>query len=179
MNRSLACTLALASACLVTTTAAAEMIAGNEVFIQGVAGPQNGYTYWGSNINGMNHALGTTGQTFADSSSSNFFVTVSSWVNSPTSVTFCIDFSNYGPGQYSLHAFEIIGLKNDHTLVGVTATQGTAIIQDGNKVRWDGTGQGLVGDPLVYLKIEQSPAPGAVALFGLAGLTARGRRRAR
>ncbi|MBL9140467.1 MAG: hypothetical protein JNK53_01255 [Phycisphaerae bacterium] len=162
----------------------AEFAEGNLAYIQGVAGPQNGYTYWGSNINGQYHALGATAQTYNDTFAPSYFVSVTSWVNSPWSVTFSFDFSQYNPGQYSLHAIEIIGLKNDGSLASVSASQGTAWVQDGNKIRWDGNGASLANDPKLVLVIEQVPGPGALALLavtglcGSTGLTASRRRRA-
>lgn len=155
----------------------ADFAIGNEVYIQGIAGPQNGYTYWGSNVNGQNHALGQVGQQFVDTFSNTDFVSVTSWVNSQYSVTFSFDFSQFNPGAYSLHALEIIGLKNDGSLSGVSASQGFAYVQDGNKIRWDGNGAGLQEMPKLLLTITQVPAPSAFALLGVAGLSRSRRRR--
>ncbi len=167
----------LCGSAAVATISHAEFVAGNPVWIQGIAGPQNGYTYWGTNIDGNFHSLGAAGQQYADSTFSNYYVSVTSWVNSPTSVTFSFDFSNYNPGAYSLHALEIIGLKNDGSLSSVTASQGLAQVESGVKIRWDGNGASLATEPKLVLVIEQVPAPGAVAVLALGGLVGSRRRR--
>jgi MYXO-CTERM domain-containing protein len=172
-------TLVIACGCVaaVATPAVAEFAAGNQVFIQGVAGPQNGYTYWGTNVDGIMHALGATDQQYFDSFAPTTFVSVSSWVNSPWSVSFSFDFSGFDPGQYSVHAFEIIGLKADGSLASVQASVGSASVQDGIKIRWDGLGSALAESPKVFLTIEQVPAPGALVALAVGGLTAGRRRR--
>ncbi len=162
-----------------TTSLQAEFVTGNLAYIQGVAGPETGYTYWGSNVNGQFHALGTSNQQFADQTLTNNYVSVSSTVLSPTSMTFLFDFSNYSPGSYTLHAFEIDGLKTDFSILSVTASQGYAFTPDGNKIRWDGLGADLAINGLVSLTLTQAvPAPGAMALIGLAGFAGTRRRRA-
>ncbi len=166
-----------AAAAAIAPLARAEFAEGNPVWIQGIAGPQNGYTYWGTNINGQYHDLGDANQQYQDTFNPNNYVSVTSWVNSPWSVTFSFDFSAYSPGTYSLHALEIIGLKNDGSLSSVTASQGAAYVQAGNKIRWDGNGADLANAPKLVLVIEQVPAPGALALLTLGGLTRTRRRR--
>lgn len=180
ISSSVRCALALAAATIVFAPdlAQAEFAEGNEVYIQGVAGPENGYTYWGSNVNGQTHALGDSSQLFADSFNSAYYVSVSSVVLSSTKVGFSISFFDYNPGQYSLHALEIIGLKNDGSISSVTASQGIAVVQAGNKIRWDGNGVDLAYQPKLVLIVEQVPAPGAIALLGVAGLAGSRRRRA-
>lgn len=171
--------LTLAGGCTsaATPAALADFAAGNLVFVQGVAGPQNGYTYWGTNVDGNMHALGTTGQQYFDSFAPTTFVTVSSWVNSPWSVSFSVDFSAFNPGQYSVHAFELIGLKNDGSIASVQSSVGTAYVQEGNKIRWDGSGTDLATTPKVFLTIEQVPVPGVLGALALGGLMAGRRRR--
>jgi hypothetical protein len=173
----LASVLGASAAVAIAPLAHAEFAEGNPVWIQGVAGPENGYTYWGTNISGQYHDLGDANQQYQDTFNTNNYVSVTSWVNSPWSVTFSFDFSAYSPGTYSLHALEIIGLKNDGSLSSVTASQGGAVVQSGNKIRWDGTGAGLANAPKLVLVIEQVPAPGALALLALGGLTGTRRRR--
>lgn len=161
----------LCLAATLSTAAAADFAVGNEVFIQGVSGPEAGYTYW----QGF-HDLGDSGQIFTNDTFSTQVISVTSWVNSATSVSFSFDFSNYDPGFYSLHSLEIFGLKSDGSLASVTASQGLAYVQDGIKIRWDGSGLDLVEQPKLVLTIEQVPAPGGLVLLGVAGLMSRGRR---
>jgi len=170
-------TVASAGIALTTAAVRADFAEGNLVYIQGVAGPQNGYTYWGTNVDDQSHALGTAGQVFADSFSSAGHVLVTSWVNSPTSVVFSFDFSNFNPAQYSVHAIEILGLKNDGSLSSVIASQGLAYVQDGIKIRWDGLGANLAEEPKLLLTIEQVPAPGALGAMGIAAFAVSRRRR--
>lgn len=171
--------LAVGSVCIAmpVSVASAEFAAGNLSYIQGVAGPENGYSYWGSNVSGLYHPLGTSGQSFTETYSTAGVVLVTSWVNSPTSVTFLFDFSGFNPGQYSVHAIEIIGLKEDGSLSSVTASQGSAYVQGGIKIRWDGLGADLAQQPQLMLTIEQVPAPGAMAVLFGSALVAGARRR--
>ncbi len=164
--------IGLAGAAALSTFASAEFVLGNEVFIQGVSGPQDGYTYW----QGF-HDLGDTGQVFQNGTFPSQVVTVSSWINSATSVTFSFDFSEYDPAYYTLHAFEIFGLKEDGTLSSVSFSQGFAYVQEGTKIRWDGSGLDLAEEPKLVLTVEQVPGPSAIALLGIAGAAGWRRRR--
>lgn len=165
--------IALTCAVALTSMACAEFVIGNEVYIQGISGPQDGYTYW----QGF-HDLGDLAQPFQNGTFPTQIVTVSSWVNSATSVTFSFDFSGYDPGYYTLHALEIFNLKNDGSLSSVTSSQGFAYVQDGIKIRWDGLGADLALAPKLVLTIEQVPAPAALSLLGVAAVAATRRRRA-
>ncbi len=168
----------LAAAAL-AAAANAEFAVGDTVLIQGVAGPEGGYTYWGWNTANVPHSLGTSNQIYLDTTNPNNFVSVTSWItNAGSTVNFSFDFSHYLPGNFTLHALEIDGLKPDGSPISVTASQGTAHIGAANKVRWDGSGASLAQDPKLLLSVTNVPAPGALALIGAAGIIGARRRRA-
>jgi MYXO-CTERM domain-containing protein len=176
-KRTLFATVFLASTALVAA-ANADFAAGNFVAIDGTAFGNDGListTYGGS------HQLGG-GSQFADNVyGPQLFVTVTSNVVSSTMVTFSFDFSNWTPADYPQNGINIIGLKSDLSVYQVTSSAGTAIT-DGNDVHWEGSGAEITGSPAgngsykLLITVTQVPAPGAVALLGMAGLV-RGRRR--
>jgi len=114
----------------VSSVASADFFIDQPVTVIGAAGPQFGGTSWGTNIaGGTTHLLGTS-TTYPDAGFPAFFVVVTSVVNNINSLTITLDFSNFGPGDFDFHAVDITGLKQDGSIIGVTASQGIAQIFD-------------------------------------------------
>ena len=162
----------------VSSVASADFFIDQPVTVIGAAGPQFGGTSWGTNIaGGTTHLLGTS-TTYPDAGFPAFFVVVTSVVNNINSLTITMDFSNFSPGDFDFHAVDITGLKQDGSIIGVTASQGIAqIFDNGNSIHWDGSGPALALNGIVTIEITQIPTPGAAALVGLGGLIGMRRRR--
>lgn len=155
----------------------AEFFPGQLVTINGVAGPQFGGTSWGTNDGQGQHGLGGS-STYWDANFGSpdvLQVFVDSEFLAPNIISFTFDFGQFFPADFSNHEIHILGLKQDSSIVGVTASQGQ-IVHNGNDVTWFGTGAGLGDNPDLKITVEQIPAPGALALLGVAGLVARRRR---
>lgn len=166
------------AAAAVAAAANADFYDGQEIAISGFAystGPV-GNTSWGFAAGQGLYDLGYTGNFFDSVYGPDYPVVVNSTVNDPYSVTFSIDFSGFFPGDFETHAIEIVGLKSDFTISGVQGNS-QGFTTDGNNVLWQGTGAELASLGSLNFKVFQVPAPGALALLGLAGL-ARNRRRA-
>lgn len=168
----------LASAAVVAV-ANAEFAIDNHVSVSGTAFGNDGLI---STTYGGGHLLGSGSQFIDDVYGPNFFVIVTSNVVSSTMVTFSFDFSNWTPYDYPQNAIDIYGLKSDLSIFQVTSSAGT-VITDGNDVHWYGTGAEITGPPegngsyKLLITVEQVPAPGALALLGMAGLAGTRRRR--
>ncbi len=172
----------LIASAAVAASASADFVAGNLVGVNGSFGPGNGNDFgqFGTFVGQGAHALGgnsiywdTNDQPFA------YTVLVSSTVNDIHSVSFSLDFTNFAPAYYSVYHIEITGLKSDGSIAGVGGNAtGFSVSQDGNTVMWDGTGATLASIGTLSFKIDQVPAPGALALLGCAGLVGARRRRA-
>lgn len=169
--------LAAVLAAAAVSAANAEFAPGNFVAINGVAGPQFGNPQWGTNAGQGLHQLGGVSNYFDSVSGPNYAIVVTSTVVNPYSVIFDINFSAFFPGDFSAVAFEIVGLKQDNTIVDV-AGNSAGFQWDGNNVVWSGTGAELADLGTLSFKVFQIPAPGAIALVGLAGLAGGRRRRA-
>lgn len=171
------CTVfAAVAAASIAGFAAADFVEGASVAISGVAGPEFGGTFWGTDADQGTHTLGGVSN-YWDPFFPSFAISVSSSVESPYSVTFQIDFSEFAPGDYSEHELVISGLKSDGSIAGV-AGNSNGFSTDGNTIFWSGTGAELASLGTLSFKVFQVPAPGALALLGLAGLTRARRRRA-
>lgn len=101
------------------------------------------------------------------------FMTISSTL-APGHLSIVLDWTTFGPGDFPTIGMDFLGLKQDGTIVEVSASIGS-VVTNGNDVFWTAAGASLAGAP-VKIDIFQIPAPGALALVGLAGLTARRRR---
>jgi len=166
------------AAAAVAAAANAEFYDGQEIAVSGFAyssGPV-GNTSWGFAAGQGTYDLGYTGNFFDSVYGPTYPVVVNSTVNNPYSVTFSIDFTGFFPGDFDLHVIEIVGLKSDFSIIGVQGNS-QGFQTDGNNVVWQGSGAELASLGVLSFKVFQVPAPGAVALLGLAGL-ARNRRRA-
>lgn len=165
------------AAAAVAAAANADFYDGQEVAVSGFAYSATiGNTSWGAVAGQGLYDLGYTGNFFDSVFGEDYPVIVNSTVNNPYSVSFSIDFSAFFPGDFDLHEIEIVGLKSDGSILGVQGnSQGFST--DGNTVFWSGSGAELASLGSLDFKVFQVPAPGAVALLGLAGL-ARSRRRA-
>jgi MYXO-CTERM domain-containing protein len=176
-KRTFIATAVLASAGLMTV-AHGDFAVGNRLNVYGTAYGNDGLI---STTYGGRHLLGSGSQFSDDVYGPSLFVIVTSTVVSSTMVSFSFDFSNWTPSDYPQHGINIIGLKSDLSLYQVTSSAGTAIT-DGNDVHWSGTGAEITGPPMgsgdykLVITVTQVPAPGALALLGLAG-TLGGRRR--
>jgi len=166
---------AVAASLAVAGAANAEFFPGQPVAINGAAGPQFGGTSWGTWKDQGLHNLGGNSQYFDATFGPILPVFVnSSFINAQT-ISFEFDFGGFFPGDFDFHAIDILGLKQDGSIIEVTASQG--IVQtNGNDVHWDGSGSGLANEPDLKITVVQIPAPGALALLGVAGLAARRRR---
>lgn len=176
------CTLiasALAAAAI-AAAANADFAVGNQVSINGAFGPGlgNDYGTFGTAAGQGTHSLG--GQsTYWDTNDSplHYTVEVTSTVVNQWSVIFSMDFTNFEPAYYSNYTIDIVGLKSDGSLLGVQGNS-TGFSTDGNSIHWQGTGTELQGLGSLTFKVYQTPAPGALALVGMAGVFGSRRRRA-
>lgn len=158
--------------------AQAEFFLGQEVSINGAAGPEFGGASWGTWVQQGTHQLGGSNE-YWDSAFPQGTLPVyvdSEFVGGdPTVLSFTFDFGAFFPGDFTFHAMDIIGLKTDGSIIGVTASQGL-VQTDGNNIHWDGSGPALQNEPDLKITVFQIPAPGALALVAVAGLVARRRR---
>ncbi|HRQ76430.1 MAG TPA: hypothetical protein PK098_10980 [Phycisphaerales bacterium] len=168
------------------TVAHASPIPGQGIVINGVAGPEFGGTFWGSAVQG-DHAFGGT-SVYNDPFFPSFFVTVTSGVIPPDQLPqgkkfggyFEINFTNFAPGDFTNHSIVIGPLKqpgqpNHINFVGLDGVGNVGT--DGYNIVWEGLGAALAQSPVVFIYWFQVPAPGALALLGVAGLVGVRRRR--
>ncbi|MFO0783326.1 MAG: hypothetical protein U0636_06550 [Phycisphaerales bacterium] len=173
----IASTLAAAA---IAAAADADFAVGNQVAINASFGPGAGNDLgtFGTFAGQGYHSLG--GQsTYWDTNDAPFAYTVNvtSTVVNQWSVMFSMDFSNFAPAYYSNYTIDIVGLKTDGSLLGVQGNS-NGFNTDGNSVTWSGTGAELQGLGSLTFKVYQTPAPGALALVGMAGVVGSRRRRA-
>jgi len=165
------------AAAAVAAAANADFYDGQEVFVSGFASSSVfGNTSWGYAAGQGAYTLNQFDAFYDAVYGPDYEILMISEVNDPNSVTFVINYTSFFPADYEFHSLEIVGLKNDGSILGVQGNS-TGFATDGNVVTWQGTGAELAGLGELVFKVYQVPAPGAVALLGLAGL-ARNRRRA-
>lgn len=180
MKNHIALAALLASAAAAAATA--EFFPGQPVGIVGTASassnPNIQDTTWGTGqSDGQgSHQLGGQSQYWDSVYGPTLPVFVTSTVNSPFSVTFIIDFTQFVASDYSHYTIDIYGLKSDATIQGATGNFGT-FTTDGNSLHWEGSGADVAAIGVLGFKVFQAPAPGAIAVLGLAGLAAGARRR--
>ncbi len=171
--------IASLAATALAAAAGADFFAGSPVSVSGTAGPQLGGTTWGTSAGQGQHALGGSSiywdSVFGDPQT--WTVGVSSTVNALHVATFVINFSQFGAGEFSTLTVDIVGLKQDGTLLSVAASSGQGST-NGNTVHWQGSGAAMAQLGTLTLTIQQSPAPGALGLLGVTGLIGIRRRRA-
>lgn len=156
--------------------AQAEFFNGQPIAIDGSAGPEFGGTTWGTWADEGTHAIGGE-STFFDINAPTHTVVVQSSIIQPGHLSIILDFSDFNPGDFSFHTIDFHGLKQDGSIIGASGQFGSfAVIDDGNGVSWLLFGENLAANPVVKINIFQIPAPGALALLGVAGLTSRRRR---
>lgn len=164
-----------------TSAAVADFHQGQQIVMNGSAGPQFGGTVWGTNQGQGTVVVGGGPTTFFDVFATAFTINVTAILNGPGSLTIIIDFSDFAPADFTNHIFDLLNLKNDGSITDVFASVGTATVTDGgNSIHWEGLGAAIAaaGNQTVVLEITQIvPAPGAAALVGLGGLAAMRRRR--
>ncbi len=170
--------LAAALAAAAASVANAEFAVGNEVSVSGWASGGNaGSTTWGTVAGQGLHDLGFQ-TTFWDSVwGPNYPVIVTSTVVNPWSVEFNINFTGFFPADFAEHEIVISGLKYDDSIMGVQGNSNGFQLTD-TGVAWFGSGAELSLLGTLSFKVVQVPAPGAIALVGLAGLASGRRRRA-
>jgi hypothetical protein len=78
--------------------------------------------------------------------------------------------------DYSHYTIDIFGLKDDGSILGASGNFGT-FTTDGNALHWEASGSAVSTIGVLSFKVFQAPAPGAIAVLGLAGLAAGARRR--
>lgn len=159
-----------------STVALADFTDGVPISITGSAGPQQPGN-WGTGFGQGTHPLGGISNFWDSYWGTAYPVVVSSTINNINSLTLTVDFSGFEPGFYTNLWIDVLDLKQDGTIIGVTASQGVATLNpDGNGFHWDGLGS--IDPQVVTFEITQSPTPGAAALMGMGGLAAFRRRRA-
>lgn len=157
-----------------TGTATAEFWVGQPIAVNGAAGPEFGGTQWGTWAGQGAHPIG--GATiYFDAFFPQFTVTVTSILVAPLHLSVVLDYSSFAPGDFTNHVVDLVGLKNDNSIQNVLSSQGVAGT-NGNDVFWAGLGASLQQNPIVKIDIFQIPAPGAIALLGVAGIAVRRRR---
>lgn len=169
--------LASAAAVAIASVACAEFHYADTVGISGAAYSDFSGTTWGGGFD-----LGTSADFVDQTYGAPFYVMVNSQVVSPNVVTFTFDFSLFAPADFPFHSISIYGLKSDLTIDDVAANFGD-VSTNGNDVFWEGTGAMLNGagdgDYVLELTVYQAvPAPGVLAVLGVAGLVGARRRRA-
>jgi MYXO-CTERM domain-containing protein len=167
------------AAALCAAAANAELIPGAPLSVSGTAGPEFGGTTWGTSAGQGVHLLGGS-NTYWDATFGNpvlLTVGVSSTINNPYSATFYFNFGDFQPSDFTQLTIDIVGLKSDGSIDGVASSQGVAIT-DGNAVHWSGFGGEVSEGGILWITVSQVPAPGALALLGVAGLVGGRRRRA-
>lgn len=93
-----------------------------------------------------------------------------------------VDFTNWVPNDYLFHTFVFGPFKdqpddnpiNTLTLIGVGVAQADTT---NGTISWMGFQSALMGNPIVRIEWTQVPAPGSLALLGMAGLVGNRRRR--
>lgn len=171
-TRTLGCALALSAA--MVGSASAAWVQGQPIAVNGgFAGLDGDPALWGTWANQGSHELGGFSSYEAPIFGGSVIM-VESTVLSPTAISIVLDFSDFPFTEVGTHYVSLPDLKAPGTELLAGATAGLMQVQ-GTSVFWAGA-VGEIGDGQVKITIEQVPAPGAIALVGLAGLAGRRRR---
>lgn len=127
-----------------------------------------GGTSWGGG-----HDIGGV-SIFPDDNFPTFSMTLVSAILGPGHLSLMLDFANFAPSDFATLTMEFYSLKSDGSIIGVQASKGV-VTTDGNNVFWS-LSPGSAADEPIKIDVFQIPAPGAIALLGVAGIAVRRRR---